>query len=263
MITKNGIKDKALIRERRAVSFAPLAVGRAVSSAIQYTAKPTCATTNCPANSFCVEGYPAFCRCHANRVMDSYTKQCTEERLVEMKMPTRLTWVSQYQGVNSSEFLLIARLFEDKMLDYYVTQRHVRGIRGIKIVSAKDDYGAVEFRVMMILATDTTMEGVSQQIQTLLSTRADEVAEQISVNPLLSVELVPVYIPVQNSGRQAAGEDTHTWLTGLGVTAVVVAILLLVFCLYIRHSKKTEPVQFDIQGMEMGKVQSNDNPAYI
>jgi len=257
---KGGITEETMTRKRRAVSSAsPLAVGQAVSSLIQYTAKPTCATTHCPTNANCIEGYPAFCRCIGNRVMDIYTKRCTGERLAEMKVSTQLTWVGQYEGPNSSEFLLIARLFEDKMLDYYVTQRKVSGIRGIKIVSAsKNDDGAVEFRVMMILATDTTMERVSQQIQALLATKAEEVAKQISVNPSTSVmKLVPVYIPVQNGNNgQSVEEETHTWLTGAAVAAAVLILLLLVFAFYIRDRRleKSGPELVDVQGMEMGAV---------
>jgi len=252
-------------RVRRAIDTAPLEMGKAVSSMIQYTPKPTCATTKCPTNSVCVESYPAFCRCNDNRVMDIYTKQCTDEKLVEMKVPTQLTWIDQYKD-QSSQFLHVAKMYEDKMIDFYVKQMKLTGIRGIKIVSAKDDTGAVEFRVMMTLAIDSTTAGVGQQIQDLLLYKPQEAAEKTMVNPATTkVEIVPVYIPVQTVTKEESTKESTDTRDMILVGVGVLVLLLFVFAIYIRHTKKQEVQVVHVKpGMELSdvKVEPKDNKAY-
>jgi len=255
--------EEASGRVRRAIDTGPLELGKAVSSMIQYTPKPTCATTNCPTNSVCIESYPAFCRCNGLRVMDLHTKQCTDEKLVEMKVPTQLTWIDQYKS-QSSQFLHVAKMYEDKMIDFYVKQMKLSGIRGIKIVSAKEDTGAVEFRVMMTLAIDSTMAGVGQQIQDLLLYKPQEAAEKTMVNPSTTVEIVPVYFPVHTVTKEESTKEATNTRDMILVGAGVLVLSLIVFAIYIRSTKKRVQVVLVKPEMELKdvKVEPKDNKAY-
>jgi len=245
-----------LSRERRAVSTAPLEMGRAVSSMIQYTAKPSCATLKCPSNSVCVENYPAFCRCNGNHVMDIHTTKCSDKNLVEMKVPTELKWLDQYKD-QSTDLVRISKLYEDKMVDYYVKQQKVSGIKGMKVVSATQDSGKLTFKVMMTLAKEALMEKVSQQIQNLLVSKSEEVLEKTQVNPSTTIQILPVYIP---ASKKETGTDTQTFVI---VGAGSLLVIIVIFAIFIKRRKREEPTKVvHVQGMEGVKVVPADNKAY-
>jgi len=231
-------------------------MGRAVSSMIQYTAKPSCATLKCPSNSVCVENYPAFCRCNGNHVMDIHTTKCSDKNLVEMKVPTELKWLDQYKD-QSTDLVRISKLYEDKMVDYYVKQQKVSGIKGMKVVSATQDSGKLTFKVMMTLAEEALMEKISQQIQNLLVSKSEEVLEKTQVNPSTTIQILPVYIP---ASKKETGTDTQTFVI---VGAGTLLVIIVIFAIFIKRRKREEPTKVvHVQGMEGVKVVPADNKAY-
>jgi len=249
--------EQLLSRERRAVNLASLEMGRAVSSQIKYSAKPTCATLKCPSNSKCVENYPAFCRCTGNQVMNIHTKKCTDQNLVEMKVPTQLTWIDHYKS-ETSHFLRIAQLYEQKMIDYYVKEQRVSGIRGMKIMSATpQDSGAVSFKVMMTLADETTMERVSQQIRDLLKYKSEDVAAKTQVLPSTNIQILPVYIPVQKQESNTVVRDVV-----IGSVAVLIVLFVLLAFIIKRRDREETTKVVHVQGMDTVKVVPTDNKAF-
>lgn len=251
--------EEVLSRERRATDTAPVELGRAVSSQIQYKQMPTCSLLKCPANSVCVENFPAFCRCNGNHVMDEQTKTCTDNKLVEMKVPTSLNWIDHYKD-QSSDFLRIAKIYEEKMVNYFIKQHKIDGIKGVKISSAKNAAGSVEFQVVMSLAEQATLAKVSQQITDLLSFRSEEASERVQVVPSSTINILPVVTVGVPSTGDSAKQDTTTRDMIL-VAAGVLVILCFIFAIYRRRNDKKEKVQ--VVHLDGVKVDCKENKAYI
>jgi len=143
------------------------------------------------------------------------------------------------------------------MVNYYVKQKKVNGIKGMKVVSATEDSGALIFKVMMTLAEEASMEKVSQQIQNLLVSKSEEVLEKTQVNPSTTIQILPVYIP---ASKKETGTDTRTFIiAGAGALLVI----LVIFAVFIKRRNKEESTKVvHVQGMEGVKVVPTDNKAY-
>jgi len=212
---RRGI-EQAPTRWRRAASSSAVGYGEAVSSAIVMTKKDTCADITCPSNAECVENFPAFCRCKNDAVMSTLTGSCTTDNLVEMNIPTQLTWIQEYASA-TSQFTAVAKLYEEKMVELLI-KKHSFGINGVKVQSASNSNGKLTFRVVMTLAAGVTEARVSQQIQAAVSQK--ESLPQVATST--RVEVIPIVVPVASTSS-ANGISSTTQ----NIILVVVGVLLV------------------------------------
>jgi hypothetical protein len=199
-------------RERRAVDDDLADVdqsGMAVSGRIQYTEKKTCSNTVCSTNATCVEAYPAYCRCIDGHVTNKLTNECTQKRVVEIdNFHTNLTWNEAYKDPHSVEFLNLAKRYEDRMMKFYVEEKRVPGIVGIKITGMRE--GSVIFRVQFIIKPIVTPEEVVAQIRNITEAEPEAVVRQLRIivdddqklKPVLVVPtlIIPTLKPVHPTG---------------------------------------------------------------
>jgi len=191
--------------------------------------------------------------------MDEKTKTCTDKKLVEMKVPTSLSWIDHYKD-QSSAFLRIAKIYEEKMVNYFIKQQNIDGIKGMKIASAKNAAGSVEFQVMMSLAEQATLAKVSQQITDLLAFRSQEASEMTQVVPSSTINVLPVVTVKVPVTGDSVKQDTTTRDMIL-VAAGVLVILCFFFIIYRRRNK--EKKQVEVVHLDGVKVDCKDNKAYI
>jgi len=242
------VAQEILVRNRRSaltsIRRSQIDMGLAISNQIQFIQKPTCTTLKCPIDSKCIENYPAFCRCQNNLVMDIQKLECTSRNLVEMSAPTELTWIPEYSNANSNAFLGLIYLYQEKMLNYYVREKRIYGIRGLKIANTNQvpDTSTgrthTRFRVIMSLNDDVTMQEVSLQMQKLLSTQTNEIVERTHVNPTTIVKIIRVVTPEASSNmsnRVFSTQDIALIAIGLAVLAV---IFFGVICIKLKRNKK-------------------------
>lgn len=240
-------------RETTDVATSAPALGAAISGQIRFLKKKTCSKLKCPSNSDCIENHPAYCRCRGNHVMNIYTESCTEDRLVQMNVPTKLTWVESYKDSKSAEFLNLAIVFEQKMLKYYVHENRVAGIAGLKIVTASQDTDALYLSVLMALTESATSAIVSSQIQNLLVTKTTEAETRMQVNPNSNIHTVCIKYETAAATNEAPGMGTEMNLILVAIVCLLVGLAAIVA--FIRCKRN--------QDKEVVKVAPVENKAYV
>ena len=104
-----------------------------ISGAISYKEKSTCSTKQCPANSYCVEVFPAQCRCTADYVFNVITKRCSSDNMLIVKgMSMDMESRTAYHNTSSQEFLMLAQRVEDVLMEV-VDTGVVNGIKLLKV----------------------------------------------------------------------------------------------------------------------------------
>jgi len=236
-------------RERRAVTTT-VGVGKdvknqmgiAVSMGILYKRKPKCSSIVCPQYSTCVENYPAFCRCKNGFVMHNEKRVCVASNLVEFRLPMRLGWIDQYKNTNSQEFLRLTNMYEKKIWDYCVEKQSIKGIKGLKIESVRQTTSLISFRIVMHLQDNSTaiVNTVSNQLQTLIITKQDELFNEIHVKPgyyYIQLKTYRVTVATQLVKMDSTKFDStiRMFIVGIGVAL----LSIIVFAVYKRNKKQT------------------------
>jgi len=261
--------QEVLIRNRRnaqtSIKRSKVEMGIAISNVIKFAQKPICAALKCPLNSECIENYPAFCRCQGNLVMDTKKQTCTDKNLVKMSVPTELTWISEYSNEQSNVLLGLLHTYQEKMLNYFIREKRVSGIRGLKIATANNVTNTstatttTEFRVIMSLEDDVTKQGVAQQMQDLLITQTNEIVDRTQVNPSTIVKIIQVVIP------GASGNTNKLQLPTQDITLIVVGIAafsVILFAIWaLRRKRDKEGVEKKVVVVdhELNAVTANSN----
>jgi len=212
--------------------------GLANSAPITFAHKPTCTNIECPSNAVCIDASPAYCRCKGNSVTDIHSSEpqtrCTDKNLAEMRVQSRLAWTVLYQGDQSRDFLVLARLYEEKMINYFVRENGLLGIRGMKIVSASRGFNrsVVVFRVVLALEEYSDMNIVSNKINMLLANE-DDTAKKAQLDLHSTVTIVPLLsstdITIETNLPETSKNNLlylGLILAGLGTTALAIYIKL-------------------------------------
>merc|ERR1719427_779609 len=230
--------DSTLSRKRRDIKdINEGQVGFAVSPMISYTSKQTCKSMECPANSDCIDYFPAFCRCHEGFVMHEITGQCTQDTVFTIaNFRLDLTYYDQYSDPNSMMFLGLAYRFERKMIAYYMTEKSI-GITGLKVI--KMTRGSVIFRVQAIRQPNVTEDEVVEKFQALHRSQPVEVYERVRV--------IPQTIIIHENGQQIttagskkqAQTDTSNWVIGAAIGGAVLLMLIIVLLIVLVKKRTT------------------------
>ena len=96
--------------------------------------KATCLTTECPANSRCVDLYPAICRCDVGYVHHGDT--CSNTRLLTLtNLSLDQPFYQSYTDTTSRDFLRLAGAIEKRMMEYPSLDGNViKGTLDIKVL---------------------------------------------------------------------------------------------------------------------------------
>lgn len=226
-------------RMRRGLEELPkLPTEGATSGLVKYRKKPTCSEMLCQAeNSRCVENYPAFCRCLDNHVMDIWLNKCISRNLVRLELPVKMTWIHQYKDTVSKEFFRLANLNQQRMLDYYILETRVGGIRGLKIVSATPDAGHMNLGILMALDDEAIIEDVQNQFQYFQS--ADDIEDRINVVTSANINITNYVADetaklAESEFTMSMNETVYLIAIGLGVATFA----FIIFVIFEKYKKK-------------------------
>lgn len=113
------------------------------SSRILLVQKRTCGDMICPAESRCIELYPAVCRCNDEHVYSNIQGRCLKDRILSITgIHSNSRWVRTFGDDSSEDFFRFANELELSLKDLF-QKIPVRHIEGTKVVKARKGRGVV------------------------------------------------------------------------------------------------------------------------
>jgi len=133
-------------------------------------------------------------------------------------------------------------MYEKKIWDYCVEKQSIKGIKGLKIESVRQTTSLISFRIVMHLQDNSTaiVNTVSNQLQTLIITKQDELFNEIHVKPgyyYIQLKTYRVTVATQLVKMDSTKFDStiRMFIVGIGVAL----LSIIVFAVYKRNKKQT------------------------
>jgi len=235
-----------LSRKRRAITDdGALEEVMTSSGPIQYKSKPTCDDTTCQTNAYCVNLYPAICRCNDGFVLDQSTGECSNVLLFTLRgLHLNMQFISTYADTSSDDFLQLAITVEKNLMTGYRLDRNT--IKGIKVIRASPGSVVLDIQVRYS-ETVTSKEAFDSFIASVIKTEVVENVANIKRHILPALE-------IQNTEEiSAAGIITAAVLCPV-LLILLVAIIIWIIWNKRRRSSKEKFTGFNNDAMSVDTI---------
>ena len=240
-------RRRAILQES-AVEELPVEELSLTSGEIVYEKKSVCEEVSCQADSFCINLYPAECRCNDGLVLQRKTGLCIRERIFNIiGLHADIDYVDTYSDPTSIDFLSFARDLENELTVLF--RKDDETIEGVKVLRARK--GSVVVDLSIIYGKTTTKEkAFGSFVKTLMSVN-NSVSSEPKMRYLLKIkkEILPT-IEIHVS------DDNNLMILITILLAaflvVIAGIILMVRCKQSRKNAKNHGIKgFENNGIVM------------
>ena len=228
-------------RARRDVTDEVMEVDYVETKEIVYVEKERCKDTTCPADSTCLELFPAVCRCNLGFVKEKNTGHCRRERRFEVQdIHLEQPYLPTYDDTTSLDYLrFITKLEEDLMITLELGDT----IEGVKIISVRR--GSVIIDVSVLYAREVSKEDAF----IVFSNAAMSHAEKYNVSQNDGLRIKPDTILLMKDDEDISESERVEREINVGIIiaisvasflALIVIVIVVIFYLKRRQSSTKE-----------------------